>query len=92
MKGLLNVMFGAHAQVVIGALMVLLAFVSWPIAALTFASKEPQFIVALSELALIFSGYGVVATGLGYRATERVETAVVENIENVDSVEVNGKH
>jgi membrane protein implicated in regulation of membrane protease activity len=37
----------------------------------------------LSIEALFFAAYAVVATALGYRATERVETAVVENIENV---------
>lgn len=40
----------------------LLAFgvVSWPIAALTFARGEPQFILALSELALIYEAFNAV--------------------------------
>lgn len=46
------------------------------------------FLVSME--ALFFAAYGVIATGLGYRATERVETAVVENIENVEEVNVKG--
>lgn len=53
--------------------MVLGAIVSWPLASFTFAADEPQFVIALSEMALIFSGYGVIATGLNFKATERVE-------------------
>lgn len=44
----------------------------------------------LSVEALLFAAYGIIATGLGYRATERVETAVVENIEEADQVNVGG--
>lgn len=44
------------------------------------------FLVSME--ALFFAAYGVIATGLGYRATERVETAVVENIDRAEKVEV----
>jgi membrane protein implicated in regulation of membrane protease activity len=44
------------------------------------------FIVSME--ALFFTAYAVISSALGYRATERVETAVVENIENVGDVNV----
>lgn len=79
---------GAHAQVALGAALTLAGIVGWPTTAVTVFRHEPQGVLGLSWLALILSGYNLMATGLGYRATERVETAVVENIESADNVEV----
>ena len=39
------------------------------------------FLVSME--ALFFSAYGVIATGLGYRATERVEEVVIEQADDV---------
>lgn len=38
--------------------------------------------------ALALAAYAIIATALGYRATERVETAVVENIEEAGTVDL----
>lgn len=35
--------------------MLLFALISWPLASLTFAKTEPPFVIALSELALIYT-------------------------------------
>lgn len=35
--------------------MLAFAVVSWPLASLTFAKSEPPFVIALSELALIYT-------------------------------------
>jgi hypothetical protein len=86
----LNGLFGAHAQVIMGILMILATAVQtvyWT--AITPPTVMAVFLVSME--ALFFSGYGVMATGLGYKATERVETKVVENIENADTVNVDGE-
>ena len=49
-----------------------------------------RFIFHVSMAALVIASYAIIATALGYRATERVETAVVENIEHADEVDVGG--
>lgn len=83
----LNALFGAKAQVVMGILMIVATGIQtfyWT--AITPPTVMAVFLVSME--ALFFAGYGVMATGLGYRATERVETKVVENIENADTVNV----
>lgn len=76
----MGLIFGAKAQVVVGILFVVAtAFqaVWWG-----FVSKpSTTAIFWLSIEALFFAAYAVMSGGLGYRATERVETAVIENIE-----------
>jgi len=87
MKNVLNILFGAKAQVVVGCIFIIVTIIQtiyWLV--ITPPTVKAVFIVSME--ALFFAGYAVVATGLGYRATERVETAVVENIENADSVTV----
>lgn len=82
---MLNVVFGAKAQVVMGIILffaTLLQTIYW--LAITPPSVKAVFIVSME--ALFFAAYGIMATGLGYRATERVETAVVENIEQAEEV------
>lgn len=87
MKNLLNILFGAKAQVIVGVLFLLATIVqSWYWGVHTKPSTTAIFWVSMEALA--FASYAIIATGLGYRATERVETAVVENIENADSVTV----
>lgn len=75
--------FGAKAQVVVGVLMLVATGVQsayWLL--ITPPTVMAVFLVSMEALA--FAGYAVVATGLGFRATERVETAVVENIEEIN--------
>lgn len=81
----LGLVFGAKAQVVLGAvLFVVTAAQTFWWLVVTPPTVRAVFIVSME--ALFFAAYGIIATGLGYRATERVETAVVENIENADTV------
>lgn len=85
---MLSVIFGAKAQIAVGVLMAVATIVQtvyWTV--ITPPTVMAVFLVSMEALG--FTAYGVIATGLGYRATERVETAVVENIENVDEVNVN---
>lgn len=85
-----DMMFGAKAQVVVGVLMILataIQTVYWTV--ITPPTVMAVFLVSME--ALFFSGYGVMVTGLGYKATERVETKVIENIENADTVNVDDK-
>lgn len=82
MRSALAAVFGARAQVALGVLLTCAALVGWPLTAVTVFSGEPQGILGLSWLALILAGYNLVATGLGYRATERVEKVVVEQMDS----------
>lgn len=87
MKPALQLLFGAKAQVAVGAAFVLVTCFQaywWGI----HSKPSAVAIFWLSIEALLFASYGVVATGLGFRATERVEAKVVENIENANEVNV----
>ncbi len=84
---MLKTLFGAKAQVVVGILMAVLTAVQtfyWTV--MTPPTVAAVFLVSME--ALFFTAYGVVATGLGYRATERVEAHVVENIEIAEEVNI----
>ena len=81
----LSGMYGARAQVALGALLTLGGVVAWPVTAATVFRDEPQGVLGLSWFALILAGYNLVATGLGYRATERVESQVAE-VAHADTV------
>jgi hypothetical protein len=84
--------FGAHGQIVVGILLFLIGTVFWIVgifkipnaAAWAWAWSAEVYIFHASMLALVIGGYNIIATALGYRATERVEEVIVENIENVD--------
>lgn len=80
--------FGAHGQVTVGVVFCVGAVVTWVYGATLHGEALVRLIFHVSMAALLFAAYGIVATGLGYRATERVETAVVENIEHADDVDV----
>lgn len=80
--------FGAHGQVCVGALFCAGSVATWIYGATLHGDALVRLIFHVSMAALLFAAYGIVATGLGYRATERVETAVVENIENAENVTV----
>lgn len=80
--------FGARGQLVVGTVFcAVTAFQAWLWGVHTKPSTAAIFWLSIE--ALFFASYAIVATALGYRATERVETAVVENIEQADEVEVN---
>jgi hypothetical protein len=82
MQRALQVIFGAHAQVAAGVLflaLTVLQTVYWLV--ITPATTKAVFIVSMEALA--FAAYGVIATGLGYRATERVESIVVETVKEM---------
>ncbi len=86
---MLGVLFGAKAQGAVGIAFLLAVCVQWFYwTAVTSPTVSAVFHVSMEALA--FAAYSIIATALGYRATERVETAVVENIENVEgAVNVN---
>lgn len=73
--------FGAHGQVLMGAIFCVGSIATWAYGTTLHGDALVRLIFHVSMAALLFAAYGIVATGLGYRATERVETAVVENIE-----------
>lgn len=93
MKRAVQIAFGAHGQLGVGILVFVLSVAAWVLGSATIpnAAAPPWrwttpgvFIFHASMFALVLAAYGIVATALGYRATERVESAVVENIEEVN--------
>lgn len=80
--------FGAHGQVTLGAVLFTGSIGVWIYGATLHGAQLISLLFHVSMAALVFGAYSIVATGLGYRATERVETKVVENIENADHVHV----
>lgn len=84
MDGVLRVIFGAKAQGVIGVAALLGSIGYW-----IFGPRTVESVFHISMFFGCVACYSVIATALGYRATERVETAVVENIENAENVDVN---
>lgn len=57
MKQLYNGLLSPKAQVRTAWLFIIFSIVGWPISALTVARAEPPVILAISWLALLFSGY-----------------------------------
>lgn len=49
-----------HAQITISWVMLLGCLVMWPIAATTWARDEPQFVLGLSFLALIYEAFNAI--------------------------------
>lgn len=78
--------FGAHGQVALGAVVTIASIVVWFYGSTLEGKPLINLLFAVSMAAIVLGGYNLVATGLGYKATERVETAVVENIEHADQV------
>jgi membrane protein implicated in regulation of membrane protease activity len=77
--------FGARGQIVVGAgflFATLAQTIYW--LAITPPTVKAIFIVSMEALA--FAAYAIIATGLGYRATERVE-AKVADVEHADTVD-----
>lgn len=89
MNSFWSAVFGAASQVVVGVTLVIVTTmqtVYW----LLISPPTVRAVFIVSMEALYFAAYAVIATGLGFRATERVETAVVENIEQANTVEIGG--
>jgi hypothetical protein len=78
-----DIVFGAKAQVIVGTVFTLLALSLWCFYSF-FAVPTVAVVFHISMLFGVAATYAIVATGLGFRATERVE----EHITDID-VDVN---
>lgn len=79
-----RIIFGARAQVAIGAACLVVAVAAWIYGA---TLRGDALLRLLFHVSMFFGAaacYAIVATGLGYRATERVEQVVVEQADDVD--------
>jgi hypothetical protein len=83
---MLRALFGAHGQVVVGAIFTLVAVTAWVYWGVI-AKPTVGVVFHVSMFFGVVACYAIVATGLGYRATERVE-AQVADVEHADKVEV----
>lgn len=83
MDGALRIIFGAKAQVIFGVLLTLLAIGLW----CWYTFVTPPSVRTVFHISMLFgvaATYAIIATGLGYRATERVENVVVEAVDQMD--------
>lgn len=87
-------LFGAHGQVAIGVILVVGSAATWVYGTTLHGDALIRLLFHVSMAALVFAAYSIIATGLGYRASERIEEVVTEqvnvNTENVD-VDVTAK-
>lgn len=81
-------LFGAHGQVAIGVIACVASVVTWVYGTTLHGDALIRLLFHVSMAALVLAAYAIVATGLGYRATERVETKVVETIEQAENVNI----
>lgn len=90
MIAILHVVFGGKGQVVVGVLSLVAAAVAWYYGATLHSEQLLKFIYHVSMFFGCVACYSIIATGLGYRATERVESVVTENaeIQHADNVDV----
>lgn len=94
--GLVRAFFGAHGQLGVGIFVFAVSVGFWALgtetiphaASLPWRWSPSTFIFHASMFALVLAAYAIIATALGYRATERVETKVVETIERAGEVNV----
>lgn len=82
--------FGARGQLVVGAIL-MIATIAQTVWWLFVTPPTVRVVFIVSMEALAFASFNQVASALGYRATERVEAKVVENVEKPEKVEINGK-
>lgn len=80
--------FGAHGQLAVGVAMSVAGVVAWWYGTGLRGEAKLNFLFHISMFFGLVACYAIVSNALGYRATERVETAVVENIENAETVKV----
>lgn len=79
-------LFGARAQIVVGVVCFTVGVAAWAYGSMLTGERLLKFVYHVSMFFGLVACYAIVATGLGYRKTEHVETAVVEK---VDVEEVN---
>lgn len=82
--------FGAHGQLVVGVVAFLASVAVWWYGSKLHGAALIRLLYNVSMAALVLAAYAIVATALGYRATERVEAQVVENVEHADVVGTDG--
>jgi hypothetical protein len=67
-------LFGARAQVVVGALCLVVGIAAWVYGSTLHGEQLLAFVFHISMFFGCVACYAIIATGLGYRATERVES------------------
>jgi hypothetical protein len=90
-KDAARIAFGAHGQLAVGVFVSVVSTVFWVIGTITIPGAlawpwtwmPSVFIFHASMFALELAAWGIVATALGYKATERVEAAVIESVDEV---------
>jgi hypothetical protein len=78
-RTILGALFGAAGQVIVGVVTLIAGAATWVYFILT-----PPTISAVFHISMFFgcvACYAIIATGLGYRATERVEQKVEADID-----------
>lgn len=73
----LRAVFGARGQLAVGVSLFAGSVVAWAYGATLRGEELIRFIFHVSMAALVVAAYAIVATALGYRATERVEEHVL---------------
>ena len=78
----LGLFFGAKAQVIVGAVASLIGVVAWGYIWVMYRDElyADPLVAAIFHVSMFFglvACYAIIATGLGYRATERVEQHVM---------------
>lgn len=81
---LARIVFGAHGQLAVGILAFVVSCGCWWYGTTLHGEALIRFLFHVSMGALVLAAYAIVATALGYRATERVETAVIESVDEVE--------
>lgn len=86
MRRVARTVFGARAQVAIGAACFALGAAWWVYIEARYPSQlsRQPLVAAIFRVSMFFglaACYAIVATGLGYRATERVEAKVVKEVD-----------
>ena len=95
MSNVWHAIFGARGQVVLGIIAFIVSCAFWVIGCFVIPGAlaapwqwTPEvFIFHASMFALFVASLGYIGTGLGYKATERVEAQVAE-VEHADEVNV----
>jgi hypothetical protein len=85
----LRKLFEANAQVTVGILCTLVGLAAW-----IYWTIVPPTVAAVFHVSMFFgivACYAIIATGLGYRATERVEQVITNgdvDVKHADKVEL----
>lgn len=78
-KLVLHAVFGARGQLTVGILTFVAVIVAWVYGEGLHGEVLLHFLFEVSMGAFAVAAYGLVATALGYRATERVEAHVTSS-------------